>query len=108
MFTFEVRRLYPLDSSSFGDGSEKEEELRETMREAVERHWKGIEFRERNAGSGIDEQMRDRGEEEWFVFLLMMCFGYYFNLGGFDSLSRSVIKVRRMNWARCMWGSRWA
>ncbi|KAF8361461.1 agl-1, partial [Pristionchus pacificus] len=56
-----VRRLYPLDSSSFGDGSEREEELRETMREAVERHWKGIEFRERNSGRGIDEHMRERG-----------------------------------------------
>ncbi|GMS83451.1 hypothetical protein PENTCL1PPCAC_5626 [Pristionchus entomophagus] len=56
-----VRRFYPLDSSEFGGGSEKEEELRETMREAVERHWRGIEFRERNAGGKIDEQMRDRG-----------------------------------------------
>ncbi|GMR35805.1 hypothetical protein PMAYCL1PPCAC_06000, partial [Pristionchus mayeri] len=56
-----VRRLYSTDSAEFGDGSEREEELRETMREAVERHWKGIEFRERNAGGRIDEQMRDKG-----------------------------------------------
>ncbi|GMT14102.1 hypothetical protein PFISCL1PPCAC_5399 [Pristionchus fissidentatus] len=56
-----VRRIYPTDDSVFGNGMEREEELRETMREAIERHWRGIEFRERNAGGAIDEQMKDQG-----------------------------------------------
>lgn len=35
--------------------------LHEVMQEALQRHWDGISFRERNAGSGIDSQMKDAG-----------------------------------------------
>ena len=31
------------------------------MLEAIDRHFEGIEFRERNAGGQIDEHMKDEG-----------------------------------------------
>lgn len=33
----------------------------DVMYEALQRHFSGIEFRERNAGQQIDEHMRDEG-----------------------------------------------
>ncbi|KAH7710427.1 glycogen debranching enzyme [Aphelenchoides avenae] len=55
-----VLRLYPADETEYGNG-EKEEPLHDTMHEALQRHFAGISFRERNAGSRIDEHMRDEG-----------------------------------------------
>lgn len=54
-----VMRLYPEDDSEYGQN--KEEPLFETMNEALQRHFKGIDFRERNAGHQIDEHMQDGG-----------------------------------------------
>jgi len=53
-------RIYPTDETIFGQ-DQREEELHETMNEALERHFNGIHFRERNSGSQIDEHMRDSG-----------------------------------------------
>lgn len=36
--------------------------LYEVIHEAMERHMQGIEFRERNAGPQIDNNMRDEGK----------------------------------------------
>uniref|UniRef100_A0A0K0DRP1 GDE_C domain-containing protein n=1 Tax=Angiostrongylus cantonensis TaxID=6313 RepID=A0A0K0DRP1_ANGCA len=55
-----VRRIYPKDETIFGE-EEKEEPLIDVMCEALERHFCGIDFRERNAGPQIDEHMRDEG-----------------------------------------------
>ncbi|KAK6026745.1 hypothetical protein OSTOST_07275 [Ostertagia ostertagi] len=56
-----VRRIYPEDDTVFGD-YEREEPLMNVMAEALQRHFAGIDFRERNAGHQIDEHMRDEGE----------------------------------------------
>uniref|UniRef100_A0A915IDV4 4-alpha-glucanotransferase n=1 Tax=Romanomermis culicivorax TaxID=13658 RepID=A0A915IDV4_ROMCU len=56
-----VRRLYPNDDSVFGGQDSKIQCLHETMQEALNRHFEGVEFRERNAGRSIDEHMRDEG-----------------------------------------------
>ncbi|KIH61799.1 Amylo-alpha-1,6-glucosidase, partial [Ancylostoma duodenale] len=53
-----VRRIYPKDDTKFGEYAE-DEPLIDVMCEALERHFEGIEFRERNAGPQIDEHMRD-------------------------------------------------
>ncbi len=39
------------------------------MFEALQRHFVGISFRERNAGSAIDEHMRDEGKISFFLDL---------------------------------------
>ncbi|KAI1711883.1 glycogen debranching enzyme, glucanotransferase domain-containing protein [Ditylenchus destructor] len=56
-----VFRIYPTDDAHYGDGSQKEEPLHATMYEALQRHFEGISFRERNAGHQIDEHMTDPG-----------------------------------------------
>jgi len=40
----------------------QEEPLIDTILEALDRHFAGISFRERNAGHSIDEHMRDSGK----------------------------------------------
>ncbi|KAJ1370050.1 Amylo-alpha-1,6-glucosidase [Parelaphostrongylus tenuis] len=55
-----VRRIYPKDDTIFGE-DEREEPLIDVMCEALQRHFIGIDFRERNAGSQIDDHMRDEG-----------------------------------------------
>ncbi|KAF1764730.1 hypothetical protein GCK72_004680 [Caenorhabditis remanei] len=55
-----VRRIYPKDNTVYGE-EEKEQKLIETIYEAMDKHFGGIDFRERNAGPQIDEQMRDEG-----------------------------------------------
>ncbi|VDM59544.1 unnamed protein product [Angiostrongylus costaricensis] len=55
-----VRRIYPKDETIFGE-EERVEPLIDVMCEALERHFCGIDFRERNAGPQIDEHMRDEG-----------------------------------------------
>nr|APP18135.1 glycogen-debranching enzyme [Anisakis simplex] len=60
ILTDRVRRLYPHDDAVYG-ADEKEEELHETMYDALQRHFQGICFRERNAGPQIDEHITDSG-----------------------------------------------
>ncbi|KAK5982124.1 hypothetical protein GCK32_003796 [Trichostrongylus colubriformis] len=55
-----VRRIYPNDDTVFGE-DEREEPLINVMVEALQRHFSGIDFRERNAGGAIDEHMTDEG-----------------------------------------------
>ena len=58
-----VRRLYPTDDSSplLSADNMKEEPLSTTVQEAIQRHFDGIDFIERNAGKQIDEHMTDEG-----------------------------------------------
>jgi len=56
-----VNRIYPTDDSpAILDGSVTQK-LFETMQEALNRHFTGIDFVERNAGKQIDEHMKPEG-----------------------------------------------
>ena len=39
----------------------QDENLEDTMQEALQRHFQGVKFRERNAGLKIDSEMNDQG-----------------------------------------------
>uniref|UniRef100_A0A1I7XD66 Glycogen debranching enzyme n=1 Tax=Heterorhabditis bacteriophora TaxID=37862 RepID=A0A1I7XD66_HETBA len=55
-----VQRIYPNDDTEYGQDI-KEQKLIEVMCEALDRHFSGINFRERYAGPLIDEHMKDEG-----------------------------------------------
>lgn len=55
-----VRRIYPTDDTVYGE-KELEQPLIDTIYESLDKHFAGIDYRERNAGPQIDEQMRDEG-----------------------------------------------
>ncbi|CAB3411249.1 unnamed protein product [Caenorhabditis bovis] len=55
-----VLRIYPNDDTIYGE-DQVEQPLIETIYEALNRHFDGISYRERNAGHSIDEQMRYEG-----------------------------------------------
>lgn len=54
-----VIRLYPTDDSQ--PQLNNEQPLEEVIQEAMQRHATGVQFRERNAGPGIDNHMTDEG-----------------------------------------------
>ncbi|XP_067951516.1 glycogen debranching enzyme-like [Watersipora subatra] len=57
----DVLRIYPTDDSKpYCEGSTVQP-LMQVMQEVMQRHADGIQFRERNAGSAIDEHMADEG-----------------------------------------------
>uniref|UniRef100_A0A8D0HDZ7 Glycogen debranching enzyme n=1 Tax=Sphenodon punctatus TaxID=8508 RepID=A0A8D0HDZ7_SPHPU len=56
-----VSRIYPTDDSPPQPAGTWDQPLYEVIQEAMQRHIQGIEFRERNAGSLIDRNMRDEG-----------------------------------------------
>ncbi|OQR68221.1 glycogen debranching enzyme-like [Tropilaelaps mercedesae] len=56
-----VSRLYPDDDSEAETPDAVVMPLSEVMQEALQRHWTGISFRERNAGTRIDSDMKDSG-----------------------------------------------
>ncbi|KAM6918647.1 glycogen debranching enzyme [Xenentodon cancila] len=56
-----VARMYPTDDSEPVKPGEVEQPLYDVIQEALWRHLEGISFRERNAGSQIDMNMRDEG-----------------------------------------------
>ncbi|VDM69994.1 unnamed protein product [Strongylus vulgaris] len=56
-----VRRIYPHDDSVYGNDVQMQH-LIDVMYEALNRHFAGIDFRERYAGPQIDEHMKDEGE----------------------------------------------
>uniref|UniRef100_A0A672NX71 Glycogen debranching enzyme n=1 Tax=Sinocyclocheilus grahami TaxID=75366 RepID=A0A672NX71_SINGR len=56
-----VTRMYPTDDSKPLTAGTVDQLLNEVIHEAMERHMQGIEFRERNAGPQIDNNMRDEG-----------------------------------------------
>ncbi|GJQ87827.1 hypothetical protein Trydic_g18672 [Trypoxylus dichotomus] len=55
-----VARLYPTDSSQVGE-EVPEQKLQDVMQEALNVHFQGLVYRERNAGRQIDEHMTDKG-----------------------------------------------
>ncbi|XP_054870288.1 glycogen debranching enzyme isoform X4 [Amphiprion ocellaris] len=56
-----VTRMYPTDDSEPCKPGEVEQPLYDVIQEALQRHLEGVSFRERNAGSKIDMNMRDEG-----------------------------------------------
>lgn len=60
LLNMDVLRAYPTDNSEAYKEA-KVEPLYATMYEALSRHYAGIDYRERNAGSGIDEHMTHEG-----------------------------------------------
>ncbi|KAJ7395271.1 glycogen debranching enzyme [Pitangus sulphuratus] len=56
-----VSRMYPRDDSSPQPAGAVDQPLYEVIQEAMQRHMEGINFRERNAGPQIDQNMRDEG-----------------------------------------------
>lgn len=57
-----VRRMFPTDDSPALEGEEAPAQaLADVMQEALDKHFQGLVFRERNAGSQIDAHMTDQG-----------------------------------------------
>lgn len=56
-----VRRIFPTDDSVAVLTGDSTQPLHEVMQEALNRHFEGIEFRERDAGTNIDAHMTDEG-----------------------------------------------
>lgn len=56
-----VSRMYPTDDSEPLRPGQRDQPLHEVMQEALNRHAVGVQFRERNAGRQIDDQMSDQG-----------------------------------------------
>uniref|UniRef100_A0A8C9WDA4 Glycogen debranching enzyme n=1 Tax=Scleropages formosus TaxID=113540 RepID=A0A8C9WDA4_SCLFO len=61
ILTCPVSRMYPTDDSSPQPAGVMDQPLHDFIQEAMQRHMQGIEFRERNAGPQIDQNMRDEG-----------------------------------------------
>lgn len=57
----EVHRLYPTDDLDSKTSVASNQPLSQTIQEALERHFGGIDFIERNAGPKIDEHMKLEG-----------------------------------------------
>lgn len=55
----------------------QEQPLSETIYEALNRHFCGISYRERNAGSSIDEHMKDEG---FHIILIVFSLDSGFNV----------------------------
>lgn len=56
-----VSRIFPTDESSAVAVGVVEQPLCEVMQEALNVHFQGLKFRERNAGRQIDAHMTDKG-----------------------------------------------
>lgn len=56
-----VTRMYPSDDSPPQEPGRHEQLLEEVIQEALQRHFQGVQFRERNAGFQIDREMCDEG-----------------------------------------------
>ncbi|KAI1280935.1 Glycogen debranching enzyme [Halotydeus destructor] len=56
-----VQRLYPEDDSEAKVQEQVEQPLHQVMQEALEKHFSGVDFMERNWGKRIDEQMTEPG-----------------------------------------------
>lgn len=56
-----ISRIYPTDDSEAKKPGQHMQILYDTIQEALTIHFQGLSFRERNAGTQIDAQMRDEG-----------------------------------------------
>ena len=56
-----VTRLFPCDDMPLLGPGVQDQPLCEVMQEALQRHFQGVNFRERNAGLEIDREMSDQG-----------------------------------------------
>jgi glycogen debranching enzyme len=56
-----VSRLFPQDDSEAQPAGVCDQKLHEVMQEALNVHFQGLVYRERNAGKKIDDQMTDHG-----------------------------------------------
>lgn len=56
-----VSRIFPKDDSPNQPPGTVEQPLHDVMQEALNVHFQGLAFRERNAGRQIDEHMSDQG-----------------------------------------------
>lgn len=56
-----MARLFPTDDAVPDEKTIHEQELSAVIQEALDVHFQGLIFRERNAGKMIDEHMTDRG-----------------------------------------------
>ena len=58
---FSVSRIFPTDDSPPCPPGQHDQPLEDVIHEALTKHFEGLKFRERNAGSQIDEHMVDQG-----------------------------------------------
>ncbi|XP_018012653.1 glycogen debranching enzyme isoform X1 [Hyalella azteca] len=56
-----VSRIFPRDDSDAHSPGRVDQTLEFVIQECMTRHFQGVQFRERNAGRSIDEQMTDQG-----------------------------------------------
>lgn len=56
-----VSRLFPTDESTPQEPGKHDQLLEDVIQEALQRHFQGVQFRERNAGFQIDREMCDEG-----------------------------------------------
>ncbi|GIY67804.1 glycogen debranching enzyme [Caerostris darwini] len=56
-----VSRLFPTDDSPPLKAGVCDQPLHDVIHEALQKHFQGLKFRERNAGYKLDEQMSDKG-----------------------------------------------
>lgn len=61
LLTEPVSRLFPTDDSEPQPPGAADQALHDVMQEALDVHFQGLAFRERNAGRAIDAHMTDRG-----------------------------------------------
>ncbi|GLV44486.1 uncharacterized protein CBL_10290 [Carabus blaptoides fortunei] len=61
LLTDKVSRLYPTDDSPALEPGKVDQPLHDVIQEALNVHFQGLVFRERNAGRSIDAHMSDRG-----------------------------------------------